>query len=55
MTMYGSPVGPSTVSGNSVVMSIEFVDPAAKGAINATDVRSALSPIYIKEAPETKG
>ena len=55
MTMYGTPVGPSTVSGNSVVMSIEFVDPATKGAVNAAEVRSALGPIYIKEAPETKG
>lgn len=51
MTMYGSPVGPSTVSGNSVVMSIEFVEQAAKGAVNAADVRSSLAPLYIKEVP----
>lgn len=50
MTMNGTPVGPSTVSGNSVSMSIEFVESAAAGAVNAAEIRAALGPIYINEA-----
>lgn len=54
LTMYGSPIGQPTVSGSSVSMSIEFVDPSAPGAINAASVRGALGPIYIKEAADEK-
>lgn len=55
MTMSGVTVGQPTVSGASVTMSIEFIDPATKGAVNAATVRSELGPIYIKEKPDGKG
>jgi hypothetical protein len=50
MTMYGAPVGPTTVSGHSTSLTVEFVDPAAAGAIDPAEVRAALGPIYVKPA-----
>lgn len=52
LTMNGSPIGPSTVSGKGSKMNIEFVDPAAPGdtqdTIQAGEVVAALAPIYKK-------
>lgn len=52
MTMYGTPVGPTTVAGHSTKLKIEFVDPSvSKGSadiIQATDVQAGLGPIYVK-------
>jgi hypothetical protein len=52
MTMNGSPVGPSTVSGHSVNLTVEFVDAATadrlESVIQAADVQAALVPIYVK-------
>lgn len=56
MTMNGTPVGPSTVSGHFTKLKIEFVDPAnaadSAGLILASDVQAALRPIYVK--PDVK-
>lgn len=52
MTMYGTPVGPTTVAGHSTHLKIEFVDPSVAqerpDVIQADDVRAALMPIYVK-------
>lgn len=52
MTMYGSPVGPTTVSGHSVNLTVEFLDAATadrpESIIRAADVQAALAPIYVK-------
>ncbi len=52
MTMNGSPIGPSTVSGHSVNLTVEFVDPATaerpESVIQAADVQAVLAPIYVK-------
>lgn len=52
MTMHGTPVGPTTVSGHSVNLTVEFVDPATadrpESIIRAADVQAALAPIYVK-------
>lgn len=52
MTMNGTPVGPSTVSGHSVNLTVEFVEAGAsdrpESIIQAADVQAALAPIYVK-------
>jgi len=52
LTMYGAPVGPTTVSGHSVNLTVEFLEPATadrpESVIQAADVQAALAPIYVK-------
>ena len=52
MTMHGTPVGPTTVSGHSVNLTVEFVDAGAaerpESVVQAADVQAALAPIYVK-------
>jgi tetratricopeptide (TPR) repeat protein len=52
MTMHGTPVGPTTVSGHSVTLTVEFVDAATadrpESIIQAAEVQAALAPIYVK-------
>ena len=56
MTMYGSPMGPSTVSGHSVNLTVEFVDTMTadrpESVIQAADVQAVLAPIYVKAEGE---
>ena len=52
MTMHGTPVGPTTVSGHSVNLTVEFLDAATadrpESLIRAAEVQAALAPIYVR-------
>ncbi|WP_034161165.1 hypothetical protein [Sphingomonas sp. ERG5] len=52
MTLNGTAIGPSTVSGHSVNLTVAFVDAGAserpEGIIQASEVQAALAPIYVK-------
>ena len=52
MTMHGTPVGPTTVSGHSVNLTVEFLDAATadrpESIIQAAEVQAVLAPIYVK-------